>query len=123
MSVQSMIRRQGTQVSIYRGTAVTSADKNRTLGAPWTLIAVAVWLNLQGLGFDAAQKVFGTQEVVEADGFAFPDADLQRDDRVVVTAGPYLTLKLRVVERKPHRQGSASDHLEVALQSTTETFP
>ena len=122
MSLASMVRRQGSLVAIYRPTFARNSDGTAFVTS-WAAIASDVEVNLQGLGYETAQKVFGTQEVVEADGFALSGADLQRDDRLLVTRGPFLNLKFRVVDLKRHRQGSASDHLEVALQSTTETFP
>ena len=117
-----MIARQGTLVSIYRPTYSTNADGTRVVSA-WTLVLANAALNLQGIGYDTTQRVFGTQEVIEADGYILPSIDLQREDRVLVTAGPFAALMFRVVELKSHRQASGSDHLEVALQSTTEIFP
>lgn len=124
MSATALITRRGSRASIYRGTPATAADGNRSLGAPWTLQSSNVAILLQPVGDSMAQKAFGTDLVVRDRGFVASAVTLDPElDRIVVTSGPRLGQKYRVVESQPWQHRTVADHHDLALEATTEVFP
>lgn len=122
MSRATMVRRQGTRVTRYVGTSATAANGNVTQGPPWTVAASDVPVSIQEPTEERVQKTFGLELVVDAIGYADPDA-FAEGDRLLVTAGPFLGDRHRVAKRIRHRNASVDDQDELALESTTETFP
>lgn len=110
-----MIRKQGTRATVYRGTPATAADGNRYL-SPLTVLATDVPVNIQEPNADRAAMIWGTDFPVAAVAFADPDA-ITEEDRLELTAGPFLGEKYAVVGRIRHRQRSRNDHDELALRS------
>lgn len=118
-----LIARRGSRVSVYRGTATTQSDGNRSLGS-WTLVSSGTPMLIQPIGDALAQKVFGTAEVVRDRGFVAGSVSLEpTTDRILVTSGPRAGQRYRVEEIQSWDHDTRADHQEVALISTTESFP
>lgn len=121
MSLVSMIRRQGTRASVYRGTKRTALNGSTAYGAPWVLVAT-LRLNLQQASAEHTEKAFASVEVLSAVAYAEPRA-VAVDDRLLVTSGPFAGNRYWVADLLQQRQGTRHDHDQVALTSTTEAFP
>ena len=122
MSFASMNRRQGSRCSVYRGTEQTAADGNRSFGSPWTLTAFDVLMSIQALTADRIARLSGVDIVADATGFAAPDV-VTAEDRLLVTAGPFVGNRYAVNASTRQRAGSPNHHDELALESTSEVFP
>lgn len=116
-----MIRRQGTRVTVYRGTPATAADGNRYLGAPWAVRAEDLHVNIQEPTAERVATVWGTDFPIDAVAFASAGV-MAEEDRLDITAGPFVGEKYAVTKVIRHRMRSSNDHDELALQSTSEVF-
>lgn len=122
MSAAAMIRKQGSRVTVYRGTAIANADGNRAVGSPWTEAATGIPITIQNPTAEKVTQVFGAEFLIDAEGYADPDA-IAEDDRLTVTAGPYAGQRYAVLTRIPHRMTARVSHDQLGLQVTTEVFP
>ncbi len=125
MSVASLAERHGSTVTVKRATR-TRDGADASSSAAWATVATGVKLFIQPLTDRIRQKGFGREVEAESVGFGLSTLNLQKDDGVIITAlpvmggGPPIGARFRVAATLPRHPGPA--HLEVALQSTTETF-
>jgi hypothetical protein len=119
VSPEALIRRLGSTVTIRRATRTRDAADGSSV-ATWATIASGVRLAIQPLTERLRQRDWGREVTGDSVGFAAAGTDLQIDDGILVTAGPYAGQAFRVTDQLPRLTGPA--HRQVALTRTDETF-
>lgn len=121
MSVASMVRRKGDLVRQYRPVYGRNED-----GTPkvlsWALVT-SLRCVFEPISDALARKAFGTSEIVDERGWIAGIPDVQLNDALVISGSRRTGAAFRVLEVPTYDFKSKNAHLELALQSTTETIP
>lgn len=123
MSLAGRAATKGSTLAIYRPTygAAPAADGTRVVTS-WALVVSGVRGALDALTADLADKVFGQMDVARTRTLLPVGTDCQAGDGLVVTEGPQVGARYRVIEVQTYAVRHRG-HLDVALQSTTEEIP
>lgn len=119
MSLAARARTKGSRATWCRQTSQTeTADGRRE--PVWVAQEADVSVLIEPITFDLAQKIFGAVEVVTDRGWVAGERAFQPGDAMVVTKGPRLGTKYRLVNALLYPGTLATAHAELALVSTTE---
>lgn len=123
MSLAGRAATKGSTLAVYRPTygAATAADGTRVV-SNWTLTVSGLKGALDALTADLADKVFGQMDIARTRALLPLGTDVVAGDAVVVTAGAQTGARFRVIEVQTYGVRMRG-HLDVALESTTETIP
>lgn len=124
MSLAGRAATKGSTLALYRPTygAAPAADGTRKVTA-WTLVGSGIKGVLDVLTADLADKVFGQMDVARTRTMLPSGTDVVAGDGLLVTAGFQIGARFRVVEAQRYDFRARAAHVDVALESTTETFP
>lgn len=121
MSLATLIATKGSTASVYRPTWGTNADGTGKVASYGTAVLEDLAILLDAVTPEMVQKLFGGNEVIDARGFVDGAPDIQIEDRLLMTAGGQTGTVFRVESTFP--QYHSVPHVELVLESTTETIP
>ena len=122
MSLLSRARLRGTTVSIYRAPDALTGDGGRAAGT-WALVAAEVPCLIERESDEWMQKRFGTPTIVKDRGFFPGGPDVRPGDGIVATAGRRAGDRWRVQGALALDARRRIQHVDVALEQTTEMIP
>lgn len=121
MSLAGLIRTKGYWCDVYRPTWGRNADGTPKVTGYGTAVLSESKVFLDGITDELVQKVFGGSPLVDTRGFMEGAPDVRDEDRIKLTSGPLQGRVFRVEAQRP-QYGRRAPHLELALESTTETI-
>lgn len=122
MSLPGLLRHRGALADIYRPATADGAGGLATITWPAAAVVLGVRVLADVISDELAQKIFGRERVVDLRALVAFGTDVAQDDGLVFRTGPYAGQRFRVTGVVPSTVRSRSQHLEVALERTTEVF-
>lgn len=122
MSLAGLLRHRGSLADVYRPTTADGAGGLVNVTWPAAAVALGVRTLAEVIADELAQKLFGREAVVDLRAIVPLGTDLAKDDGLVFRSGAYVGQRFRVTGTVPSTVRARSQHLEVALERTTEVF-
>lgn len=120
MSLQGMIQRRGSTVTIRRSS--TSESSDGTFNKHWVDVTVGTKALIESLTSELSQRIWGQEITASHRAYMAQHADVKEGDAIIVTAGSKALQKFRIAEVLERDMNAASRYLEIGLHSTTEAF-
>ncbi len=121
MSLLGRIAAKGVLAKVYRPTTTTAADGTRGKTA-WTLLHDRLPMDLEAVGVERAQLVFGQRSFAKEIGRC-GFVDILPGDGVLLLGGRRAGERFTVLDLKPNDGRVGRRFLELGLESTNEVFP
>lgn len=120
MSMHGLIQMRGSTVTIRRSAKVQLPDG--TFNQSWSNAIASTHALIEAITSDLSQRIWGQNIKATHRAYMYYGSDVKEGDGVQVVTGAYANSTYRVASVLARDMSAASRYLEIAFESTPETF-